>query len=181
MEELWKPIPDYSNYEVSNLGRVRNVVTGKILKPIEDAYGYLTVGLYNEHCKCSVYKGRKTKQPSKKKIHNLVATVFCERPDDQDRVPDHIDRDRHNNRADNLRWATHSENRLNSSEWHKRIHRYTDPIVLVKDGEIVAKYASCVEASKQVGLTMESIANNILGKRKGFKIGDFFLDNEKNF
>lgn len=29
MEELWKPISNYENYEVSNYGRVRNVKNGK--------------------------------------------------------------------------------------------------------------------------------------------------------
>lgn len=179
MEELWKPIPDYGNYEVSNLGRVRNVITGKILKPIEDAYGYLTVGLYNEACSFSYYKGKKSKKPSKKKIHNLVATAFCECPDDGiNRVPDHIDRDKHNNRWDNLRWATRQENALNADYWGKRMRRHLDPIVLVKDGEIVGRYASCADASEKLGLAINSIACNVLGRRKGFKIGNFFL--EKN-
>lgn len=33
MEEIWKPIKDYPLYEISNLGQVKNVKTGKILKP----------------------------------------------------------------------------------------------------------------------------------------------------
>lgn len=176
MEELWKAIPDFETYEVSNLGRVRNTKTEKILKPLEDSYGYLTVGLYNQN----------HKRPCKKKIHNLVATAFCERPNDNRyRVPDHIDRDKKNNRADNLRWATRRENALNAECWGPRINRFEDPVVLVKDGKIVARYKSCHDASKQTGLAVASIATNIAGKRKSFKIGDFFLeknlDKEKYF
>ena len=42
--EIWQPVKDWDWYEVSNLGRVRNVKTNHILKPLEDAWGYLTVG-----------------------------------------------------------------------------------------------------------------------------------------
>ena len=31
--ELWETIKDHPNYEVSNLGKVKNAVTGRILKP----------------------------------------------------------------------------------------------------------------------------------------------------
>ena len=33
-QEIWRAINGYINYEVSNHGRVRNSVTGKILKNI---------------------------------------------------------------------------------------------------------------------------------------------------
>lgn len=179
MKELWKGIPDFEMYEVSNLGHVRNIKTGKILKPIEDVYGYLTVGLYNDDCIVVHYDNKLIKRPKKKKIHSLVAAAFCEKPDSTlDLVPDHIDQDKHNNRADNLRWATHRENRLNATNRGIIVYRYADPIVLMKDGEIVARFDSCADASKKVNLTIQSIANNILGRRKGFKIGEFFL--EKN-
>ena len=32
MEEIWKPITDFSNYEVSSEGRIRNKNTNKIMK-----------------------------------------------------------------------------------------------------------------------------------------------------
>lgn len=179
MKEIWKPIPNYEKYEVSNLGRVRNITTNKILKPIEDKYGYLTVGLYNENNPINHYAGRQGRSPVKKKIHTLVATAFCECPDDGVyRVPDHIDRNKHNNRADNLRWATRSENAKNiETTKKKRMSRYFDPIVLIYEGEIVERFKSCEDASKKTGLTVGSIARNILGRRKSFTIGDFALDN----
>lgn len=51
--ETWKPIADYVGlYEVSNKGRVRNLKTGRILKPGNNGRGYLFVGLYkNGGCK----------------------------------------------------------------------------------------------------------------------------------
>ena len=45
MEEEYKKIDGYDNYQVSNLGNVRNIDTGMILKHIKNRWGYLQVGL----------------------------------------------------------------------------------------------------------------------------------------
>ena len=41
--EEWKDILDYENYEVSNLGNVRNKKTGRILKSYNKG-GYAVIG-----------------------------------------------------------------------------------------------------------------------------------------
>lgn len=45
--EIWSPVPDYEDYQVSNFGRVKSLKLGKvkILKPILDRNGYLQVKL----------------------------------------------------------------------------------------------------------------------------------------
>lgn len=48
-------------------------------------------------------------------IHRLVAETFLPNPDNKPTV-DHINRCRDDNRASNLRWATHHEQRMNSSQ-----------------------------------------------------------------
>ena len=81
MEDILKPIPvcGYDNYRVSNLGYVKNVVTGKILKPQNNGKGYLHVSLYNnDHISRTVM------------IHRLVALAFLENPLDLPQV-NHID------------------------------------------------------------------------------------------
>lgn len=45
MEE-WRVYPEVSNYEVSSLGRVRNIKTGRILANNVDKDGYFYVSLY---------------------------------------------------------------------------------------------------------------------------------------
>jgi len=48
--EEWKKVDGYPNYEVSSLGRVRNLLKNKknkILKGSKDCAGYLRVGLCN--------------------------------------------------------------------------------------------------------------------------------------
>ena len=102
-EEVWKPIKDYEGlYEISNLGRVRNLNykgsgKGKILKNTKDSKGYLIVGL--------------TKNGKRKlfKIHRLVAEAFIPNPEDKPFI-DHINTIRDDNRIENLRWCTQKEN-----------------------------------------------------------------------
>ena len=94
----WKTIEINSKYEVSNHGEVRNKKTGRILKTYLDSGGYKTVGL-----------GSKIRH---QKIHCLVAYTFIgERPNNLE--IDHIDRDKLNNKLENLRYVTKQQNMWN--------------------------------------------------------------------
>ena len=173
--EVWRPVKDWDWYEVSNLGRVRSLKSNKILKPIEDAWGYLTVGLYCEDSPAKVYNGHRCKSPKKRKIHQLVAEAFCDGYQ-EDYVPDHIDYDRKNNRADNLRWVSRSANAKHRQSWaDRRIDNYNEPVVVTsREGE-KKQFRSIMEASEETGLHPRSIASNILGRRKDFVAGHFEL------
>ena len=73
-------------YEVSNLGRVK--LNGEIVEPhLHDRY--LQIGTF--------------------RIHRAVAELFVPNPDNKPYV-DHINTDRLDNRAENLRWVTNKEN-----------------------------------------------------------------------
>jgi uncharacterized protein (DUF3820 family) len=50
MEEIWRPIPGFEYYSVSNIGRVKNPF-GKVLKPSPNYKGYLIVNLSSEYIK----------------------------------------------------------------------------------------------------------------------------------
>ena len=50
-------------------------------------------------------------------VHRLVAETFLPNPEGKPQV-DHRDRNRSNNCVDNLRWATRSENRRNTTDVH---------------------------------------------------------------
>jgi hypothetical protein len=52
MEE-WKSIEEFPNYEVSSLGNVKNIITGKVLKNCVKS-GYYHVSLTNEKYKKSL-------------------------------------------------------------------------------------------------------------------------------
>ena len=48
MEEIYKPIQDYPNYEISNHGNVRNVMTGKQKETRLNKVGYYVVELFKK-------------------------------------------------------------------------------------------------------------------------------------
>jgi len=95
-DETWKRLPEWP-YDVSTLGRVRRLETGRILKQFKNESGYLIITL------CRNGK-RKTFQ-----VHRLVADVFIANPSNLPIVM-HVDNNPSNNNADNLRWGTHINN-----------------------------------------------------------------------
>lgn len=101
--EIWKDVVGYEGlYEVSNLGNVRNAVSGKVLKPQKLRHGYVGVWLYGN----GGIAGRNGKQFS---VHRIVAKAFCENPNNYAEV-NHKNEVKCDNRAENLEWCTHKEN-----------------------------------------------------------------------
>jgi len=97
MLERWLPVPDFEDcYEISDLGRVRNSKTLRVLKP-ETSAGYARV----TPCRDGV-KGRIT-------LHLAVLTAFVgpRPPGCEGR---HMDGDTTNNTLGNLAWGTPVEN-----------------------------------------------------------------------
>lgn len=104
-EEIWKKIPEYPEYQVSNYGRVMSYMhssDGRLLKPGIAAKGYLTVGLTNGKRK-SFY------------VHSLVANAFLGHKSDGHKiVVSHVNRDKLDNRLENIRVVTNRENTSNN-------------------------------------------------------------------
>ncbi len=101
MEEIWKGVPGFPKYQVSNFGRVKSLQRKqeKILSPSYNEGGYLFVNL------------RQCGANNQKLVHRLVLWAFEGHP--KGRQCDHINRIRDDNRLENLRWATRKENRRN--------------------------------------------------------------------
>jgi hypothetical protein len=107
-------------YQVSNDGLVKSTVrvkAGRVLTGGIGNRGYRSVFLYADG------------NGSRCTFHRLVAEAFIPNPDDKCQV-DHIDRDKSNNHVSNLRWATQSENCINtagrSNTGFKHIYRTHD-------------------------------------------------------
>ena len=99
MEETWKKIKGWSDYEVSNFGRIKSLKNKKesILIPQNHDRGYKQVYLY--------IKGSRQKHF----IHRLVAMMFIEEFD-KFPVVNHKDECKSNNNLSNLEVVTFSEN-----------------------------------------------------------------------
>ena len=141
--ETWAIIKDYPRYSVSNLGRIMNNATRKILKGhvcgkgYKIGKGYLTVVLRNP-------QGEKPFM-----IHRLVATYFVPNLLDKPMV-NHKDGNTCNNCAANLEWVTNQENIRHSFDVLNR-RRFFGPenhrsrkVVRLEDGKIYEcmKYAA---------------------------------------
>lgn len=58
-----------------------------------------------------------------KLVHRIVAETFIEKPEGYGKVEvDHINRDKSDNRVENLRWVTHTVNQANRSKFTKRTY-----------------------------------------------------------
>jgi hypothetical protein len=107
--EVWKPVLQYEGYyEVSNLGRVRSVRSGRgtkagrILNTPPDTDGYPRVRL------------SRFNKPVDVNVHVLVALTFIG-PCPEGLEVNHKDLKRNNNRASNLEYLTHSENQQHAA------------------------------------------------------------------
>lgn len=104
MEEVWKDVIGYEGiYQISNLGRVKRLVSEKCEKERiisitkDERYGYCRVMLSKQgHAKRFL-------------LHRLLAIHFIPNPYNKPCI-DHINGVRHDNRLENLRWCTHLEN-----------------------------------------------------------------------
>tara|TARA_R110000824_G_scaffold247679_1_gene436748 strand:- start:791 stop:1261 length:471 start_codon:yes stop_codon:yes gene_type:complete len=98
-------IRGYENYVIFEDGVVINTETGKEMKPwLNKTNGYYKVSLSKNNKQRTNYN------------HRLIALAYIPNPDNKDFI-DHINRIKTDNRIENLRWATHSENMQNKSEY----------------------------------------------------------------
>lgn len=155
-KETWKPITDYVGlYEVSSEGRVRNVKTGKILKPKNNRRGYLFVGLHKNGAVKNRY------------IHRLVAQAFIPNPNKLPEV-NHKDEIKANNNLDNLEWVSHRDN-SNYGKRNERISKcMSKPIVQIdlSTGLIIKTYPSTTIATRVTGINYDTISRAARGKYK---------------
>jgi hypothetical protein len=110
INEQWRSISGFLNYQVSNIGRVRTA-SGLIMKLNKSSAGYLYVHL----CLNGTRKHAR--------INRIVAQEFIPNPMNKPCV-DHIDGVRTNNIIGNLRWATRTESEANKSKRINTTSRY---------------------------------------------------------
>ena len=181
MKEAWKDIEGYEGlYQISNLGRVKSLnynKTGKpkIMKSHLNSRGYYVVAL----SKCGAH--------ASKYIHVLLAQAFIPNPEGKPTV-DHINRNKTDNRIENLRWATRLEQTLNCDpetnrrsaetkrkngdyeklkEMNKELKGKAVIGISLDDGHVIAY--ETIRTAKKDGFDSSGICACCKGKKKQYK------------
>lgn len=161
LHEEWRPVVGFEGtHEVSNLGRVRSLLSNKVLKQGKHTQGYRTVS------PC----GRRHKT-----VHSLVAAAFIgPRPHGLD--INHIDGDKTNNAAANLEYVTRKENMQharrtglleNAGENNGRATATNEQVRQAY--ELVKGGMSRNDAAAAVGIAKHVVSAAVLGKHWGFE------------
>lgn len=172
--EIWIDIPDFENlYQISNFGRIKNKKTNKFRKPNltkrngENRYEVVHL-CKNGNCKCFI-------------VHRLVAENFIKDKQNFKSMPfedkskikleelqiNHIDKNKQNNRVDNLEWCTAKYNVNKMSNRNQKNKKGSISVVqLDNDGNIIKIYPSAREAERQTGISHSIILTNCRSNRK---------------
>lgn len=151
---MWKPIKDFENYCINELGEVINTKTNKLLVGDINNHGYYRI--------CLCHNG-KTKKFFR---HRLVATHFIENPNNYIEV-NHIDGDKSNNSVSNLEWISRKENEhhcrkeINTKEFKPFIVTFNDGSQKIYDYKI--------DLANELNVTSSCIKNWLHNKTYGFK------------
>jgi hypothetical protein len=148
--EEWKTIKDFPNYEVSNLGNVRNS-RGKIMKTYQINSGYQAIKL--------VYKGTR----GHKLIHRLVALTWIPNDNGLATEVNHIDGNKMNNSVENLEWLTSADNKK-----HARaigLSEYNKPTLGLKHKSKASKYHNVGKVKDKWVATVRYQGKNYYQKR----------------
>lgn len=187
MKEVWKNLSDleefsdYTSYQVSNLGRVRNTKTGRVLKGTKHSEGYTQVTI--------CINGSRYKTPT---VHVLVARLFIPNPNNLPQV-NHKDEDKSHNWDTNLEWCdsiynnnygTHSQ-RISKANSGKNNPMYgtispmrgkcgiqntnSKPVIqLTLDGKFIREF-ECISQVKDYGFSTSCVSDVCRGKFKQHK------------
>ena len=182
MVEIWKDIPGFPGYQVSNLGNVRSLDRYKVKWNRYKNVRTLLKGrnlkkhiLRDYYAVCLWQNGKMYN----KQIHRLVAISFL---DNKQNLPciNHIDGNKLNNNVSNLEWCSYSYNtkeayRLGLKkvsqkmlENVKKLGLSSGKKVVQKDfeGNIIKTFNSGREASIKTGINQGNISLCCNGKRK---------------
>ena len=148
--EEWKRIiidDEVWDYEVSTHGNVRNL-KGHYMTQFDNGRGYLQVHL------------TKNKQSRHCLVHRVVAQAFIPNPENKPTV-NHLNEDKHDNRVENLEWATSKEQATHGTLQQRLSEKKEKKVRCIETNTI---YDSVQQASEDA--TKSNIVSCCRGRRK---------------
>lgn len=145
MKEIWKTINGFTDYKVSNYGKVKSLKykKEKILKLSISSCKYYFVGLWKNGVRINC------------KIHRLVTTAFIPNPENKPQV-NHKDGNKQNNCVNNLEWVTCSENHLHAykSKIRKTNNGNNSPYHKLREKEVLSIHGLYLDelTQKEIGI-----------------------------
>lgn len=146
--EVWKQIIEAPNYSVSNMARIKNNKTGRILSPSMHRKGYLQITL------------RVDKRPKTFLIHRLVAIAFVPNPNNLPEV-NHKDGNKTNCNQKNLEWCTNGYNQEHKYRILGHESATYKPVVCVETGVV---YKGICVAARAVGVGAQQLSDCLRGR-----------------
>lgn len=158
MKEEWRPVVGFPGYFVSNLGSVISERSGKphVLAQNTGRKGYKYVYLRRDNKTHGLF------------VHRLVLGSFLG-PCPKGRQCDHINAIRSDNRLENLRWVTQSENMRNPITRSRLLMRPAHVggkrkmVSCLDTGEV---FGSVTDAAKKYGLRIDEVSKVCRGSRR---------------
>ncbi|MDN6899557.1 NUMOD4 domain-containing protein [Oenococcus sicerae] len=161
--EIWKDIKGYEGlYQLSNLGRVKSLdkisnnghhLKKKMLKPIEDEYGYMHVILYKKNTK-KIFR-----------THRLVAQEFISNPLSLPQI-NHKDERKSNNCVSNLEWVTVKQNMNYGTRNKRAISNTCKPVVAIDKFGKKRTFKSIKQAAEVIGTASHNISATLHGHQQ---------------
>lgn len=172
--ENWKPMPGYERYICSDLGRIQNTKTGKILKQSPNTHGYSRVSIPIKD------------KPNPQIVfpHRVIAELFVPNPDNKPLV-NHKDGDKTNPKASNLEWTTHAENTKHAIENKlydpkalslkanaASLLTNSKPVKIIAEDNTVRIFNSISDCARELNVRNETVAKAVKtqGTLKNFKV-----------
>jgi len=162
MDEFWKDIPGFPNYQISNLGRVKRL---KLVQP--HPRNPNKTRTYSEKIKKNTFSRSNgwvvgLSAGRVETVARLLLTAFI-RPPAKDEIARHLDDDKHNQSLENLAWGTHKDNMEDSGRNGRRAVGSRLPISKLSE-EKVLKIRELYTPNRR---RKSGLGYNVLGRQFG--------------
>lgn len=144
MEEIWVTLgSQYPEYDVSNLGQIRNNRSGRVIAQSKNNTGFMKVAIND-------FRGdRRTVE-----VTRLVAFNFVQGYSPQNDTPIHLDGNREHTFADNLAWRPRWFAVLFHKQFHDPRYHIDAPIL---EPNLKRVFPNSLEAAKALGVLEQHI------------------------